>query len=229
MNEAMATRQLPREMAKILGDCRDIAIHRLLQSFSGMLDRIAELLMDRAGNTDIRDEQQLFIAARDTVRQARSQLLADFERGLRARVDDRIAGREEAKADFSRVDASKLTLVDTAAMDESVITGNLTRVVENLCQDELLELNRGMAHLLGRPDLETDSNPLAPGAIVDAFVDALKSIDAEARVEFAILKELNHASLGNRRDLCRCQQASAESAHRPVRIAGVDRAADRIR
>ncbi len=196
MNEAMATRQLPREMAKILGDCRDIAIHRLLQSFSGMLDRIAELLMDRAGNTDIRDEQQLFIDARDTVRRARSQLLADFERGLRARVDDRIAGREQAKADFSRVDASKLTLVDTAAMDESVITGNLTRVVENLCQDELLELNRGMAYLLGRPDLETDSNPLAPGAIVDAFVDALKSIDAEARVEFAILKELNQASLG---------------------------------
>ena len=196
MTETTATRQLPRETAKILGDCRDIAVHRLVQAFTGMLDRVADLLMERAGNTDIRDDQQLFLNARDTVRHERPGLLAEFERRMRSRVDDRIAGREVPKADFSRVDATKLTLVDTAAMDESVITGNLTRVVENLCQDELLELNRGMGHLLGLPDLETDANPLAPNAIVDAFVDALKSIDGESRVKFAILKELNQASLG---------------------------------
>lgn len=196
ITETTANRQVPRELAKILGDCRDIAIHRLLQSFTAMLDRVGDLLMERAGNTDIRDEQQLYIDARDTVRHERAKVLTAFEQRLRTRIDDRIAGRGEAKADFARVDASKLTLVEDAAMDESVITGNLTRVVENLCQDELLELNRGMGHLLGRPDLETDANPLAPVTIVGAFVDALKSIDGEARVKFAILKELNQASLG---------------------------------
>ena len=67
------------------------------------------------------------------------------------RIDDRIAGREEAKPDFSKVDTSKLTLVDTSAMDESVLTGNIKRSVENACQEELLTLNRGMGHLLGRP------------------------------------------------------------------------------
>ncbi len=100
-----------------------------------------------------------------------------------------------AKTDFSKLDADKLTLIDTHAMDESVVTGNITRVVENLCHDELQLLNRGIGHLLGQPDLETDRNPFAPAAIVEAFADALQTIKAEHRVKFAILKELNQASL----------------------------------
>jgi hypothetical protein len=194
--EATATRQPPRELLKILGDCRDIAVHRLLQSFAPMLDRVADALMERASRTDVREEQQLFLDARDTLRHERSTLLGEFERRLRMRIDDGIAGREARKADFSRLDATKLTLVDEQAMDETVITGNLTRVIDNHCQEELLELNRGIGHLLGRPDVQNDTNPLGPAVVVAAFVDALKSIDGELRMKFVVLKELNQASLG---------------------------------
>ena len=38
----------PRELAKILSDCRDLAVHRLMLAFSSMLDRVGDLLMDRA-------------------------------------------------------------------------------------------------------------------------------------------------------------------------------------
>ena len=80
-------------------------------------------------------------------------------------------------------------------MDESVVTGNITRVVENLCHEELQLLNRGIGHLLGQPDLETDRNPFAPAAIVEAFAESLQTIKAEAGAKFTILKELNRASL----------------------------------
>ena len=188
-------RSMPREMSKILGDCRDLAIHRLTIAFQAMLDRIADALMDRASRTDIRDEQQMFLDARGVLKQERQALMSDFEQRLRRRVDDRIAGREDPKADFSKVDTSKLTLVDTSAMDEAVLTGNITRVVENLCHDELAALNRGIGHLMGQPDLETDRNPLAPATIVDAFADAVKALEAEYRIKFQILKEMNQGSL----------------------------------
>jgi hypothetical protein len=80
-------------------------------------------------------------------------------------------------------------------MDESVVTGNITRVVENLCHDEVRLLNRGIGHLMGQPDLEIDRNPFAPAAIVEAFSEALQTVKTEAAVKFAILKELNRASL----------------------------------
>ena len=64
-------------------------------------------------------------------------------------------------------------------MDESVLQGNITRVVENLCHDELVALNRGMGYLLGEPDLATDTNPLGPSTIVDAFSKAVGTLKSD--------------------------------------------------
>ncbi|MEP7061496.1 MAG: DUF1631 domain-containing protein [Betaproteobacteria bacterium] len=195
---AAVKRQLPRDLAKALSDCRDLAIHRLQLSFSAMFDRISDLLMERASKSDIRAEQSLYLDARGALKTERAALMTEFEKGLRKRVDDRIAGREE-RLEFatSDVDPSKLTLVDTTAMDESVLTGNITRIVENACHDELSEFNRCVGYLLGKPGLETDSNPLAPQIIVGAFAEALKEIKADKAIKFQILKELNQASLGD--------------------------------
>jgi hypothetical protein len=184
-------------MAKILSDCRDLAVHRLMLAFSAMLDRVGDLLMDRAGRTDVRDEQALYLDARGLLKSERSSLMAEFEKRLRTRVDQRIAGKEDDKQAFASLDPTKLTLVDISAMDESVVTGNITRIVENACHEELAILNRGFGHLLGRPDLETLDNPLSPHTIVDAFTDALRQVKSESRIKFQILKELNQASLGD--------------------------------
>ena len=67
-------------------------------------------------------------------------------------IDDRIHAKDE-KADFSKLDASELTLVGHLAMDENVITSNIVRVLENNAHTELIQFNRGMGNLLERPDL----------------------------------------------------------------------------
>jgi len=193
--ETASRRQSAREITKILDDCRDLAVHRLTNAFSQILDKICDLLMDRASRTDVRDEQQLFLDARGTLKGERPALMKEFERQLRALIDERIAGKAAGKADFSKADATNLTLVDTSSMDESVLNGNITRVVENACHDELLTLNRGMGHLLGNPELSTDANPWAPATIVDAFAQAVQSLKAERRIKFQIMKDLNQAPL----------------------------------
>ena len=81
-------------------------------AFSAMLDRVGDLLMDRAGRTDVRDEQALYLDARALLKGERPTLMAEFEQRLRKRVDDRFAGRVDPKADFANVDPTKLTLVD---------------------------------------------------------------------------------------------------------------------
>jgi hypothetical protein len=193
--ESTPSNPIPRDMARVLGDCRDIAIHRLLLSFTALLDRVGDMLMERASRTDVREDQTACLDARDVLQQSRAALLAEFEGRLRNQVDERIAGRVAAKTEFAKLETDKLTLIDTHAMDEAVVTGNITRVVENLCHDELQLLNRGIGHLLGKPDLETDRNPFGPAAIVDAFADSLQAIKAGPGVKFTILKEVNRASL----------------------------------
>ena len=190
-------RPQPRETQKILSDCRDIAIRRLQKAFSDILGKVADVLMDRAGRTDVREEQQMLLDARGMLQGQRAQLLAEFEKRLKRRVDDAFAGKSDVKAEFSTVSMTpgQLTLVETSTMDESVIRGNLKRVVENLCYDELQQLNRGVGFLMQRPELETDGNPLSPGTIVDAFAVALREIPTDTRIKFQVLKELNQTSL----------------------------------
>jgi len=193
-----ASQPLPaRESSKILHDCRDLAISRLTISFAQMMDRVGELLMDRANKSDVREEQQLYLDARHLLRGERPALMAEFEKQLRRTINDRIAGKVAEKADFSKADTANLTLVETSSMDESVLTGNITRIVENLSHDELLTLNRGLGFLLGRPDMATESNPLAPAAIIEAFAEALKTVKTDKRIKFQILKELNQAPMGD--------------------------------
>jgi len=166
-------------MQKILGDCRDIAIHRLLLTFNATLERVGEMLMERASRTDVREEQVASLEARDTLQTGRTGLMAEFERRLRTQIDDRVAGKVVAKTDFAKIDVDNLSLIDTQAMDETVVIGNITRVVENLCHDELQLLNRGIGHLLGQPDIETSVNPFAPAAIIAAFAESLQTVKAD--------------------------------------------------
>src|ERR1700682_2709134 len=195
--ERTVRRQVPQDLARILGDCRDLAIHRLLLSFTSLLDRVGDLLMARAERSGIREEQTLCLDSRAVLIKERNRLMVDFERNLRKLVDERMAGKPEAKEHFSQLDVKKLTLVDTSAMDDSVLSSNIIRVVENQCETELRELNRGIGYLLGRPDLETAANPLAPTTIVEAFAQALHGIGGDERIKLAILKELNQTSLGD--------------------------------
>jgi len=194
--EAAARRQPARELARILNECRDLAVVRLTTAFAQILDRVGDLLMDRAGKTDVREEQQMFLDARGTLMAERPSLMAEFERQLRKIIDERVSGKTEPKADFSKVDARNLTLVETVSMDEAVLTGNITRVVENLCHDELATLNRGVGYLLGYPDMPTEGNPLGPATIVGAFSKAVNSLKTDRRIKFQIMKDLNQAQLG---------------------------------
>ena len=162
-----------------------------------MLDHVGDLLMARAERSDVREEQSVFLDAREMLSRERPTLMSEFERQLHEVVAKRMNGGVAKKPDFAKVDARKLALVDTSAMDESVLSGNLTRVVENLCFDELADFNRAVGYLMGRPDMETAANPLAPAAIIDAFTEALRKIKADQRIKFTILKELNQSSLGD--------------------------------
>jgi hypothetical protein len=194
--EASARRSLAPEKAKILQGCRDMAIERLLATFATMLDKISDMLMARADSAESPEDGALNRDARTALARERANLLVEFEKRLRGRVDERIYANE-TKADFSKLDVGELTLVDTSSMDESVITGNIIRVIENGAHDHLAAFNRGIGNLLDRPNLETGANPLAPTTFVGAFADALTGVDADDKIKFQVLKVLNQAALGD--------------------------------
>ena len=102
---APARRPIPRELVKILADCRDLTVHRLLLSFTALLDRVCDMLMDRAGKSDVRAEQQQYLEARQVLIADRAAVMSEFEKRLRSHIEERVSGRADEKADFSKADA----------------------------------------------------------------------------------------------------------------------------
>jgi len=187
-------RTLQPEKVKILQGCRDMAVVRLVAAFGVMLEKVSDMLIERSSKSDVREEQQLMLDARVALIRDRVGLMVEFEKRLRGLVDRRIEGKDE-KLEFSRMEAGELSLVDHQSMEETVITSNIVRVVENSAHEELIAFNRGIGSLLDLPGLETDANPLAPATVVEAFAEALTGVKADENVKFQILKEMNQASL----------------------------------
>src|SRR4029453_10392864 len=125
-----ARRALPPDKVKILQGCRDMAVERLVVAFSAMLEKVGDMLIERSGKTDVREEQQMLMDARVALVRDRVALMVEFEKRLRGLVDRRI-DRKDEKLDFSTLDAGELSLVDHLSMDERGITSNIVPVARN--------------------------------------------------------------------------------------------------
>ena len=185
-----------KESTRILGECRDLALHRMLMSMTSMLNRLSDLLFDQAEKSVRREETNTFLSARAIVDKQRSKIVEDFERLLRKYVDESIRG-EGKKQDFSNLDTKLLKLVERQELEESVAIGNLARSLEMLCRDELMALNQRVGYLLGDQELESAKNPLSPSIVCQALKDAIDKIDADAEIKLAVLKQLNQELMGD--------------------------------
>ena len=189
-----------------------------------MLDRVGDLLMARAERSDVREEQTLCLEARSVLTNEGAKLIADFERHLRQLVDERMHGKVEAKADFATVDAKKLTLVDTSAMDESVLSGNIVRVVENQCESELRDFNRSVG-LSARSPRSRNRRQSARAHDDRRGVHrrAARHSAATQRIKLTILKELNQTSLGDINEIYADLNRHLETAQGRAEAALADR------
>lgn len=189
--------KIPQENIKILRDCRDLATHRLVLSFTAMLDRVSDLLLGRAQRATNPNETTVYLTARDLIGHNRAQLVSEFEQTLRRRIDERIGGRGQIKRTFANVEVSELKLIDDTEMEESVIVSNISRVFDNMCESEILPLNRRLGHLLNDSDMETVDNPFAPHSVFSSFKDSWKATGAADEIKLAVMRELNATVLGD--------------------------------
>src|ERR1035437_2438726 len=78
------------EYCRILADCRDLTAHRLLVSFTSMMDRLADGLFDKASYSGVLSKTALLLETRAVVQANRAYIVSAFEKGLRARIDRRL-------------------------------------------------------------------------------------------------------------------------------------------
>ncbi len=81
-------------------------------------------------------------------------------------------------------------------MDEAVLTGNITRVVENLCHDELRRSIAAWATCSASPTSPPTPIRSGPRPSSARSREAVQTLKADRKIKFQIMKDLNQAPLG---------------------------------
>src|SRR5512144_3072310 len=130
------------EYFRILVDCRDLTTHRLLVSFTSMMDRLGDRLLDQANRSSVLSDSTLLLETRAAVQSNRAYIVSAFETGLRERIDRRLRGEQEAdNVPTGEEEGLELELVDHNAVEEDIALKNFVRSLINTCHDQLLPLN----------------------------------------------------------------------------------------
>src|SRR5512144_1255262 len=181
------------EYFRILVDCRDLTTHRLLVSFTSMMDRLGDRLLDQANRSSVLSDSTLLLETRAAVQSNRAYIVSAFETGLRERIDRRVHGESEKAAGEEQA----LELVDHAALEEDIALKNFVRSLVDICHDQLLPLNARIGFLLGERDLETEKNPFGPLALGLAFRDAWRDVELRAEGKVAVMRLMDAGVIGD--------------------------------
>jgi len=150
------------------------------------LDGIDDALFERAEQTRLGGDQELYFTAMRELRMARPQIVEAYGRHLKQRFsavlssDGTDAARRPTKED--------LTLMDEAAMEESVAVETLVRRIRGQNADVLAEITRELDALVAERTVKESTNPIDPLALAECFTAALVPGAHDLRVRLILLK-----------------------------------------
>jgi hypothetical protein len=182
-------RLTPQESASVLKGCREMALDRMSNALSGMLDRVEDELFELADKASDRDEQNVFLDARSQARAKRVAIESTFRQHFVEFFNRKVRG-DDSTAVTTSDEGGELTLLGHEALEEKLAVNAMSNNLQNACEVELSALRQRMGFLLERPELGNDANPFSPATICAALKDACDQIESSFKVRLALLRQL---------------------------------------
>ena len=176
----------------MLRGCRDLALDRLAQALSSMLDRVEEELFALAESATDPESQGIFLDARSHARARRTVMQSAFRIHFAECFNRKVRGESRTRQDTL---ADEMSLVETDELEASIAVKEMSRKMRDACEGELGALGQRMGYLLERPELEDEANPLSPSTVCAALRDACDQLEAGYKVRMALMRQLErHAA-----------------------------------
>ncbi|MBM5575600.1 DUF1631 family protein [Deefgea sp. CFH1-16] len=174
--------------------CRDLALKMLSQSMEGFFERLEDTYFELADTTFDRKLRDDYFAAREETHQKRDILAEQFKRNFLSSFNDRMSkaastNATEAASPFYRVQAhpDQLSLVANEEYEEHLSADLIVKAFKHTGGDTLTELEQRFAGLMPE-QADGATNPLAPEAICDAFMQACKQLETGIDARLVALK-----------------------------------------
>jgi hypothetical protein len=176
------------EFADALSACRRLALERMGQALSGMLDHIEDELFELAEAAGDREQQNTYLDARSQARAKRGAIENAFRAHFVDLFDRKVRGPGASAP--APAAAGELSLVEPEDLEEALALREMSRKLGAACEGELFALSQRLGFMLERPELADEANPLSPDTICRALKDACDQIESGFKVRMALLRQL---------------------------------------
>ena len=158
----------------LLAQCRDLVGAELDKAITGMLEKADAALSDLMMKTQNRDEQKLYLEAKELTRTKRAEIEKLFQASFLAEFKQRAdKGKKTGGVSFAdyKPESSSfgLSLVGDDDLEETLKFNEMAAKLRRICEDELAALDQRVGVLLGDADLQTEASPISPNAVCDAY------------------------------------------------------------
>ncbi|NEV63898.1 DUF1631 domain-containing protein [Thiorhodococcus minor] len=181
----MTTAMLEDAVA-ILSVCRDRLVDRLSAVFTREVGRANDEFLAMADRATSLEQQQICFAATQVLSNRAPQLLQQFQASVAREFESVLKGADGARAQGMQLPA-ELSLVEDEDLEQDLAITKLTTRAAFNCSQQLVALDRRIAALLKVQRVTQDDNPLHPGLVYKAVLQALTSMDLVPSVALALL------------------------------------------
>lgn len=190
MSQFDRPRSIPGTSMPVLNDCRDMAVSRLAQALTQMMDKAADdlfVLSEQATHYEMRN---LYMEAMGVARDQRGLIEAGFKQSFIQDFNQEIRRDKRLQHELD-LNASELSLVEPDDLEESLASSNIANSIHGDCAEELFGIEKRMGVLMHDPDLLQSNNPLGPEVIGNAFMKSLKALDCPVKVKLLLVNLFN--------------------------------------
>jgi hypothetical protein len=157
----------------LLTQCRDLTSKQLDQAIAGMLEKADAALAEMITKTQNRDQQKLYLEVQEAARKQRAAIEKRFHSSFLTEFKQRTKKGKKTEGKFADFDPEassfELSLVGDDDLEETLKFNEMAAKLRRICDDEMAALDQRVGVLLGDADLQSESNPLGPNAICDAY------------------------------------------------------------
>lgn len=189
LNQFERSRRLQVSAAtlSVLHASRDLLIEGAARVLTRQMQAMEHALLAMAERSPLLEARNAYYTAQSLLDTGANALLSACKDAYCTNFSTQVEARDKPAS----LDLSKLSLVGEDDFEITLARDKATSRLRFSCAEELVALDARIAHLLGRPDLPENDNPLGPRALCDALLGGIGRMQQAPGVQVVLLNQFN--------------------------------------
>ena len=177
--------QVSAETLALLHASRDLLIEGATRTLTRQTEAMENALIAMAERSPLLETRNTYYSAQGLLNRQANELLSACKDAFYRAFDALTSGSEKAV----QPETLELSLVGDQDFELTLAIDKATSRLRYNCAEEMVALDARVAHLLARPDLAENDNPLGPRVLCSALIDGFASMQLPQDAQVVLLNQ----------------------------------------